>query len=173
LSVTEVLRAAWDFLMAVRQLHRHKASSSFTICHFDNDAFAIDGVTRWRIYWGFFVGTLQLSIGLCLLFSGAFWLAYTKSIPDLLANAVALSYVMQVDELLYQVVVPRKVKALVANLEPVDMNKSTRMRIMDGIPKKALCTVFFAFAFFGSMVGSSVLPHAGRMRDLRDSICPP
>mmetsp|Transcript_127907 Transcript_127907/g.358081 ORF Transcript_127907/g.358081 Transcript_127907/m.358081 type:complete len:227 (-) Transcript_127907:331-1011(-) len=141
LSVTEVLRAALDFLLMVRHLHQQMASDTFSICQLGRgDVFAIDGVTQHRICWATFVGVLQLCIAFCLLLSGALWLAYTKSIPDLLANAVALSLVMQVDELLYQVLVPRRVKALVSNLEPIDMSKSSGRKLPEGIPKKALGT---------------------------------
>jgi len=173
LSVSEVFHTAIDFLMAVRQLGRQHASRSFSICQMiDSDIFLIEGVTTWRICWATFVGILQLGIAFCLLLSGALWLAYTKSIPDLLANAVALSYVMQVDEMLYQVFVPRKVKALVQNLEPINMSRSVAGSLPQGIPKKALLSAFFAFVFFGAVVGSCVIPHASKMRQLRDEICP-
>lgn len=103
---------------------------------------------------------------------GSLWLAYTKSIPDLLLNAVALSYVMQVDELLYQVVVPRRAKALITNVTPIDTSEKLAGFLPAGIPKRAMGTLLFAIGFLASFVGVFILPHANRMRKLRDDLCP-
>jgi len=171
LSVAEVLRGAINYLMAAWHLRLKYSSETFTIVQ-AGDSFCIMGVTTFRIWWAILVGVMQIGIAFCLLLSGALWLAYTKSIPDLLANAVALSYVMQVDELLYQVMIPRKVKAVVTNLEPIDMSKHVAKKLPSGVPKNALLTVLFTFAFFGTIVGACVVPHAFKMRELRDNICP-
>jgi len=152
-------------------LSRSKYSPTFTIVQ-TGDTFSIEGVTAWRIGWALVVGVMQLGIATILLTSGALWLAYTKTIPDLLANAVALSYVVQVDELIYEVMVPRKVKAVVANLDPIDMSQHRVKKCPSGIPKDALTTIVSSFTFVGAIVGGSVVPHVVKMRQLRDHICP-
>jgi len=192
LTVCENLRSAWEFLMATWRLHNKFGNSAeFKIDMLPNkDYFEITGMTCFRTIWAVFVGVLQMFIATCLLFSGSFWLAYTKTIPDLLANAVALSYVMEVDELLYKVMVPSKVKTLLSHLKGVgvdDSSKSTSERTsivpskvkalvshLKGVdfPKRAMCTACVAFIFVGSVVGAAVVPHASRLRRLRDDICP-
>jgi len=172
LSVMDVLRGAIDFLMAAIHLHKQRASDRFTIGRLCTNEFTIEGVTLSRTVWAIAIGLLQLVIACCLLVSGALWLAYTKSIPDLLANAVALSYVMQVDELLYQVIVPRRAKALVMNLTPIDMSEDMATCSMAGVPKRAMSTLCLALGFLLVVILACVWPHAARMRQIRDGLCP-
>jgi len=172
LSVVDVLRGACDFLLAVIQLHKQKAADRFSIGVLASNEFVIEGVTMHRLVWAVLMGVLQLIIAAVLLLSGAMWLAYTKSIPDLLANAVALSYVMQVDELLYQVIVPRRAKALITNIMPIDMRGQSARFKVEGIPKQASATLLLAMGFLAFIVFGFVFPHADRMRQVRDDICP-
>lgn len=65
------------------------------------------------------IALTQLCVCLLLLFSGCAWLAATESQDELLLNSVALSYVMEVDELLYSIMVPRKVRAIVEQMSPM------------------------------------------------------
>jgi len=173
LSVTDVLRGAIDFVMATIHLYTQRGGRQFSIRRMESNEFVIEGVTAWRTAWAIIIGVLQLAIACCLLLSGAVWLSYTKSIPDLLANAVALSYVMQVDELLYQVAVPRRVKALVTNIVPIDISRTMVNGLPQGIPKRAIGTMCFACGFMTTTVAWFVIPHANRMRQLRDDVCPP
>jgi len=173
LSVTEVLRGAIDFTMACIHLYQQRGAARFVIGRVEGNEFVIEGVSLGRTAWAMVIGILQLAIACCLLLSGAVWLAYTKSIPDLLANAVALSYVMQVDELLYQVAVPRRARALVTNTQPIDISGTLVSGLPTGVPKRAIGTSCFALGFLAAVVGWWVLPHADRMRQLRDDLCPP
>ena len=57
--------------------------------------------------------------GICaaLLYSGTMWLSSTGSIGDLILNAAALGFVMDVDELFFSTIVPSSVSRLVQVLE--------------------------------------------------------
>jgi len=62
---------------------------------------------------------LQLFICAALLVAGAAWLSATETQEDLLLNSVALSYVMEVDELLYSIMSPAKVRAIMQQMTPL------------------------------------------------------
>jgi len=55
----------------------------------------------------------KVFIALVLWWLGACWLAATNSFKDLLLNAVALAFVTELDELIYQVLVPEDIQAMV------------------------------------------------------------
>jgi len=55
----------------------------------------------------------KVVIGLSLLWLGARWLAATPSFEDLVLNAVALAFITELDELIYNVAMPEDVMALV------------------------------------------------------------
>ena len=57
-------------------------------------------------------------ISLLMVVFGTFFLVYTVDIGDLLLNAVALEFVISVDELLYESMAPSGVRRIIQNLEP-------------------------------------------------------
>merc|ERR1712136_330517 len=61
----------------------------------------------------------QLFICAALLVAGAAWLSATETQEDLLLNSVAPSYVMEVDELLYSIMSPAKVRAIMQQMTPL------------------------------------------------------
>merc|ERR1712099_26415 len=109
---------ALDFIYAMVHLIQTRHGKTYRINH-DACQFSIVEVTTIRFVCSMVTGILQLGIALSLLVSGSLWLVRTTSIADLMLNAVALSYVMQLDELIYSVLVPKKVTMLVQNMEPL------------------------------------------------------
>uniref|UniRef100_A0A7S1FFH3 Uncharacterized protein n=1 Tax=Noctiluca scintillans TaxID=2966 RepID=A0A7S1FFH3_NOCSC len=57
-----------------------------------------------------------------LLGAGIEWLVSTTEIVELLLNGVALAYIMELDELFYNVFMPRKLSTLMSLLEPFPAN---------------------------------------------------
>jgi len=173
LSVSDNIRGCCDFLVAARQLSKTILGEAFVISH-EGDHFYLEGITRLRLCFALFSGVLQVTIAVILLGSGALWLTYTKSITDLMLNAVALSYIMQVDELLYNVMVPRKVKALVTNMEPLPLgNRLMPYLTAKGVPRRAIITCAMVLLFTGLTLGFFILPNAEQVRQLRDTLCQP
>merc|ERR1712127_718346 len=93
---------------------------------------------------------LQVAIAVCLLVSGSLWLVYTPSIADLILNAVALSYVMQCDELIYNVMVPSKVKTMIRAMEPLALKSERDLRERSpSAPPRSVPVSLGMFAFVG------------------------
>lgn len=112
----------------------------------------------------------QLCICLLLLFSGCAWLAATESQDELLLNSVALSYVMEVDELLYSIVVPRKVRAIVEQMSPMTYSdvvigpKVVRMFLRWMKPCLVLGVVLAIYVF-------RVIPRMELMQEIIAALC--
>eukprot|EP00913_Durusdinium_trenchii_P027660 g25941.t1 len=63
---------------------------------------------RWLAYC--LMRLARLSIAVALLYAGVLWLAGTTSITDLILNAVALSATLQVDEMIFAALMPKKIQ---------------------------------------------------------------
>mmetsp|Transcript_36475 Transcript_36475/g.97084 ORF Transcript_36475/g.97084 Transcript_36475/m.97084 type:complete len:576 (-) Transcript_36475:171-1898(-) len=116
------------------------------------------------------IALTQLCICLLLLLSGCAWLAATESQDELLLNSVALSYVMEVDELLYSIMVPRKVRAIVEQMSPMTYSdvvigpKVVRMFLRWMKPCVVLGVVLAIYVF-------RVIPRMDLMQEFLAALC--
>mmetsp|Transcript_10519 Transcript_10519/g.27860 ORF Transcript_10519/g.27860 Transcript_10519/m.27860 type:complete len:434 (-) Transcript_10519:127-1428(-) len=76
----------------------------------------------------------RLAVNLVLCVIGCQYLAQTPKLSDVMLNAVALAFVMDVDELLFKVITTDHIKAMTRMLRP--MKGSIRQRQLAGIPLK-------------------------------------
>lgn len=98
------------------------------------------------------------------------WLVYTRSMSDLMLNAVALSYVLQVDELLYSVVVPSKVKALISMMEPLAMGGIPHYNKCV-VPRRTILTISLSLTFGSVILVFFIVPHSESARDIATAVC--
>lgn len=75
---------------------------------------------------GFYVVmcSIELLIACTLLVAGIVWLGSTTDIVELILNGAALAYIMDIDELIYHVLVPTKLSALIRLMRPLAVNWS-------------------------------------------------
>mmetsp|Transcript_19192 Transcript_19192/g.52719 ORF Transcript_19192/g.52719 Transcript_19192/m.52719 type:complete len:431 (-) Transcript_19192:75-1367(-) len=66
---------------------------------------------------------VRIAVAVSLLITGLLWLATTPSTTDLILNAAALSFVMDMDELIFETMVPATVQRFVESVEPVRYRK--------------------------------------------------
>jgi len=116
--------------------------------------------------------SVQFIICGLLLFAGATWLSATETPEELLLNSVALAYVLEVDEVLYQIMCPRKIRAIISQIQPLEYE-----------PPDARCSQLLRklyricepIAILGIMLISllwRVYPRMGDMQRLLDALCP-
>ena len=74
-----------------------------------------------------FCGFLRACIAAALLYAGVLWLGYTTSISDLILNAVALGAILEVDEMVFSALMPKKLQLKVQDLEAIKVQYG-RMR---------------------------------------------
>ncbi|KAJ1444246.1 hypothetical protein M885DRAFT_581232, partial [Pelagophyceae sp. CCMP2097] len=79
----------------------------------------------------------RLCLACFLSIYGARWLVYTVSLTELLLNAVALEFVVNIDELIWSVLVPTAAQAFVTAARPIgDLQARTRARAKRTAPMK-------------------------------------
>lgn len=54
----------------------------------------------------------RTAVAVSLLFAGTQWLARTLSITDFILNAVALEAILQIDEMVFNSLFPKKIQAI-------------------------------------------------------------
>ena len=95
-----MLRAVWD-----------RPIGQFTeIEHVNQQTYRFHKFSRNRKLFGLIVGTLRMSIAINMLVCGMFFLAYTIELSRLLLQTVVLSFVMNVDELVFTTLAPLHAK---------------------------------------------------------------
>jgi len=73
-----------------------------------------------RFFWVFMVVVIpRLFIVAFLLPTGMSYLCHTISPSELVLNAMALTFIIQIDEMFYEAFAPRRVKCLVRNMKPM------------------------------------------------------
>ncbi|CAE7041369.1 unnamed protein product [Symbiodinium natans] len=92
--------------------------------------------TQWRRRGGFqtisygrfgvycFMRLARFFIAVGLLYAGVQWLAGTISITELILNAVALSAVLQIDEMVFAALMPKKIQICIQDLEAIKVRYS-------------------------------------------------
>lgn len=119
-----LVREVFEFLAAVSALHvRDSDMMCLETC---GRTFSLHDIPTHRVVWAWILGIMQLTIALVLLVGGSKWLISTTNISDLVLNAVALTYIMDIDEMIYAAIVPRDVRFVMRNLEPMII-KHTRL----------------------------------------------
>eukprot|EP00747_Dinoflagellata_sp_TGD_P013174 gnl/TRDRNA2_/TRDRNA2_122314_c0_seq2.p1 gnl/TRDRNA2_/TRDRNA2_122314_c0~~gnl/TRDRNA2_/TRDRNA2_122314_c0_seq2.p1 ORF type:complete len:336 (-),score=45.51 gnl/TRDRNA2_/TRDRNA2_122314_c0_seq2:131-1081(-) len=120
----------WFLTMAqeIYVIYRHVIAYYRVDKHWTNSKFmATDGglsvlhISHARACFIYVILTVRLAFAVSLLYSGGVWLCKTFSVPDLVLNAAALAYIVEIDDIIFKVIVPRGAENLVVNLEPMDL----------------------------------------------------
>jgi len=132
---------------------------------FDSDRpFVLKSVSRLRMVLAALVAAIRLLVALALLMVGSIWLSNTLSIDDMVLNAAALTFILEIDELIFKSFASVSSKALLNNLQPLKR------------PAKALW-VGQAFSFFGSIILVAVMifffvaPNISKMENIKAAMC--
>mmetsp|Transcript_104236 Transcript_104236/g.321562 ORF Transcript_104236/g.321562 Transcript_104236/m.321562 type:complete len:670 (-) Transcript_104236:67-2076(-) len=85
-------------------------------------------------------GLVRVGIALALALAGTMWLSTTTSTTDLILNAAALGFILDLDECLYETTVPADVRAFVRGLGALKHRRS-RWHLEAVVPLLAICLV--------------------------------
>jgi len=134
-------------------------------CDDQNDKpFVLKSISRQRMVFVVLLTAVRLFICLLLLIVGSIWLSNTLSINEMILNATALAFVLDIDELIFESFTSTSSKALRSNLQPLKR------------PSQAIWASQL-FSFFGSiltvilMVIGWVSPNISLMMDIKDVMC--
>ena len=118
-------RAIGLSLEAVLQIPRRAYTT------FDHGRFATISYLRFALYCLARI-TRGVIAGL-LLYAGILWLANTTSITDLMLNAVALGAVLDVDEMFFAALMPKKIQIKIQDLEAIKINYTRRRSQIEAV----------------------------------------
>lgn len=108
----------------------------------------------------------RLAIAVALLYAGVLWLAGTTSITDLILNAVALSAILQVDEMVFTALMPKKIQINIQDLEALKVRYSNFRSQFESVVLLALTCGFLLWPYF-----SHVGPLAADMLEVKRQYC--
>ena len=103
-----------------------------------------------------------------LMYQGYLYLIYTTQIEDLLLNSVALEFVINLDEAIFEALAPISFRRLIERLEPMRVPSIRAWRGLD-------MSAAFAFALTASLLATAhalfVLPQTETLSRAKDAIC--
>jgi len=168
MTVLGVLRDVVDFMLASWHMTHGAVSRIHITEHLGN--FIMEAIPWHRALWAFTITILQIFIALLLLVGGAFTLISMTDINDLMLTAVALSCVVEVDEAMYNVLVPRRVKALMQHMVPIPICRRPEL-VPQWLPLRSLVSCTFLVLFLLAMVVYGILPHVNDVDRAMDALC--
>ena len=96
---------------------------------------------------------------------------YTIGLEDLLLNAVALEFVLSIDELIYKVLSPARMKHLIDCACPLTVKASLYDRTWSGVDTAALVNVALTLAWLLGMYLAVLKPQINTLLLARDALC--
>eukprot|EP00930_Biecheleria_cincta_P020072 TRINITY_DN15169_c0_g1_i7.p1 TRINITY_DN15169_c0_g1~~TRINITY_DN15169_c0_g1_i7.p1 ORF type:complete len:925 (+),score=119.71 TRINITY_DN15169_c0_g1_i7:61-2835(+) len=113
----------------------------------------------------------KLVVAILLGVVGARFLGVTSNMTDLLLNAMALTFVLDIDDILFFLLAPRRVQSLVRNLEPLPTGKSP-MQTLTGLPWLGCMLKLMLVGTLLFVIDLQLLqPVFGRIAQAKDILC--
>eukprot|EP00747_Dinoflagellata_sp_TGD_P178783 gnl/TRDRNA2_/TRDRNA2_28385_c0_seq1.p1 gnl/TRDRNA2_/TRDRNA2_28385_c0~~gnl/TRDRNA2_/TRDRNA2_28385_c0_seq1.p1 ORF type:complete len:682 (-),score=94.24 gnl/TRDRNA2_/TRDRNA2_28385_c0_seq1:153-2198(-) len=158
--------AIFKHLVAYSKIPKRWQNTEFVVS--DSGAITIRYIAWRRCIMILCLLVIRLAIACTLLVSGAIWLCKTYAVPDLVLNGAALAFILDLDELIFNTIVPVGAEILVRNLEPIPCGK---MVIWRGLELRSVVTIIGTFAFVVAMALSTGLPFAGTLENIMGYMC--
>lgn len=163
LHVCVELRKLCDFVRAISALPR----GSTTVIRAQLKRFSLESITTARLVVVAPLVLLQFLIASILLVTGTLWLVSTKSSEDLILNGLALTYIMDIDEQVYQFWCPRQIRAIVENLHPLMLQSSSpQTQVAKIFAPPALTGLFVTVTYLGF-----IQPHLEMIHSVMVAMC--
>jgi hypothetical protein len=131
---------------------------------------SIVGISDIRRSLIFIVQLFRLAIVVTLGIVGITWLGNTVSVTDLVLNAVALEFVLCVDEILFEALAPKRMKKLIEGLgeSPLPLPASKEYK---GLDFNALLLFLTVFAVSLISIFVVAIPFENRLKLADDALC--
>ena len=97
-----------------------------TLFHVEDDQIVLMKLSRRRLSFILMTTLTRAVVQSVLLWYGTLYLVYTETVQDLLLNAVALKFVLEVAELLYSAFAPRRSRTFIESLRPLNLEAHGR-----------------------------------------------
>ena len=141
-------------------------------CKGDNLTFVGFGTRRFMFICVIVV--VMVVIAFLLLYTGILWLLNTTSIEDIVLNAAALGFVMDLDEVLFVTLVAEPAKAILRKMEPLYRLVTPPLRLWGREAETDFifpCFAWIGFAVLMGLVMPVITENVETMRDLQHQLC--
>jgi len=132
------------------------------------DKFALVSMSMYHRGFLLLVTFMRLVIAIVLLIVGVGWLGNTTSIQDMVLNAMALCFVMDLDEMLFETVVPSPTRFIVSDLEPLPRRGFPHWR---GTSCSPFITMVLCSAVVSIVMLQVVNPNLETMLEVEGKLC--
>jgi len=154
----------YQHVIAYYHIPKHRKHTRFVATE---EGLKIKYISYSRLWFVFFVIALRLVIASSLLYSGSVWLCKTFSVPDLVLNGAALAFILDIDDIIFQTIVPKGAHNLVSNIEPIELGEPW---IWHGLGGRWIPLVG-SFAFVVFMAYDELIPFKQKLDDIMRYMC--
>ena len=162
------LQAIWTYTTAVRALVSAGGTGRTTLTRDKDGLIRIEQISTTRFWCCAIVQTIRLVVCLLFLWYGSLFLIYTPSVTELMLNAVALEFLISIDELLFETLAPIKVKYVFAHVHDLSVPPS---RTWNGVDCRTSCFTAFAAIVVMLFFFCAVAPQREVLVKARDALC--
>ena len=128
-----------------------------------NDVLRFESMSSARVGLAMCIVSARLSIACFLCYTGSMFLVYTTSMEDLLLNALALEFVMSLDELFFEALAPDQLRDVMGAIAPLRIPR--RARWEGGDVRAATLPVVIAVLMLVTSV-TQLSPAVGNLRGI-------
>lgn len=121
-----------------------------------------------RFTWIMTLAVLRFAVAFTIMYAGVMFLAVTISLEDILLNAIALEFILNVDELLYNAMAPMKTRRLLLLLRPLALKKG---RAFSGVDSNLYVWFTLSGGFTAFVLFYYLLPEMDNMKDAKHELC--
>lgn len=167
-SVVRELRDIASNFRAIAHIVVRDSQSTTFVPAVDGGGLVIESMCAVRAVLCCVINVLRIAIAMLLLYSGAQYLIHTVDMRELLLNAIALEFVLLIDELIYEALAPLQTKVFVKALAPISMPIHFRWHRLD------LHSVIACFLAFGMLAYFVAWPLQWEVQNLaaaREALC--
>ena len=110
----------------------------------------------------------RMFVAILLGVSGALWLCKTRDTSEIFLNAVALDFVLEVDDVLFRVLAPRRMLLYMKSIRPLDLG--TR-KMWHGVDAQCVLKLIALVTTVWLFVSTTLQNNADEARQARDMLC--
>ncbi|CAE7818725.1 ARPC1B [Symbiodinium sp. CCMP2592] len=111
---------------------------------------------------------VRTGIAVALGWAGACWLAVTPDIKDILLNAVALLFILEIDELLYKVLAPKHAIKFMSSIRALPVG---HRKTWAGVDVYCVLKLFIVTLVLVLFIGCNVIHNAKEAQQAKDVLC--
>ena len=125
---------------------------------YDEGKLEIKNLSVMRFWFALAINAGRGVIAALLCYYGIQFVGYTLALEDLILNAVALEFVISIDEMIFEALMPRAIKQFYERLKPLKLPPFTSYR---GIDLRGAVTFLAVGGVFAAALGWLVIPQVG------------